>query len=298
MDTWSREGFLFVCVRVCEPLKPCLVLPAALNSSVAGEKESRCLFTGVHQATKSEISLIKSQFNYRPPTDAQQNLFVCMTGWVLTSVCVSQKCVCYVCAGMRSCHASVPGLRGKKDDPAQLTVSHAGQNNTITLLLTRTWHTPHLLPQEPHTDRHMLAHEQTYLKMLSLSIPHTISFYTRVHFLKCIEKHKRRFTESAHLRSLLTSFSKASIYFWGCQGISNRLTHFLCVRLPKHCKQASQTNMFSLNLVWLENSRESLLNPWQTNTPVYAEGEAYSNPILLISYSKFAKVWLQVKVKK
>lgn len=74
MDTWSREGFLFVyvCVRlcVCEPLKPCLVLPAALNSSVAGEKESRCLFTGVHWATKSEISLIKSQLNYRPPTDA------------------------------------------------------------------------------------------------------------------------------------------------------------------------------------------------------------------------------------
>lgn len=47
-------------------------------------------------------------------------------------------CVCYVCAGMRSRRVSVPGLRGKEDDPAQLTVSHAGQNNTITLLLTRT----------------------------------------------------------------------------------------------------------------------------------------------------------------
>lgn len=204
---------------------------------------------------------------------------MCMTGWVLTSVCVSQKCVRYVCAGMRSCRASVPGLRGKKDDPAQLTVSHAGQNNTITLLLTRTLHTPHLLPQEPHTDRDMLAHEKTYLKMLSLSIPHTISFYTHVHFLKCFEKHKRRFTASAHLKSLLPSFSKASIYLWACQGISNRLTHFLCVRLPKHCKQASQTNMFSLDLAWLEKSRESLLNPWQANAPVYAEGEAYSNPI-------------------
>ncbi len=70
-------------------------------------------------------------------------------------------CVCYVCAGMRSWRVSVPGLRGKDDDPAQLTVSHAGQNNTITLLLTRTWHTSHLLPPEPHTARHMLAHEQT-----------------------------------------------------------------------------------------------------------------------------------------
>lgn len=87
---------------------------------------------------------------------------------------VSEKCVCYVCAGMRSCWVSVPGLRGKKDDPAQLTVSHAGQNNTITLLLTRTWHTSHLLPLEPHTGRHMLVHEYTYLNT------HTICFCTHI----------------------------------------------------------------------------------------------------------------------
>lgn len=84
--------------------------------------------------------------------------------WVRMYASVSKVCVCYVCAGMRSWCVSVPGLRGKEDDPAQLTVSHAGQNNTITLLLTRTWHSSHLLPPEPHTGRHMLAHEQTYLK--------------------------------------------------------------------------------------------------------------------------------------
>lgn len=40
--------------------------------------------------------------------------------------------------------------------------------------------------------------------------------------------------------------------------------------------------MFSLDLAWLEKSRESLLNPWQANAPVYAEGEAYSNPIFFL----------------
>lgn len=69
-------------------------------------------------------------------------------------VCVSLKSVCYVCACMHGWSVSVPGLRGKEDDPAQLTVSHAGQNNTMTLLLTRTWHTSHLLPPEPHAGRH------------------------------------------------------------------------------------------------------------------------------------------------
>lgn len=76
--------------------------------------------------------------------------------------------MCYVCAGMRGCNLSAVGLRGEKDDPAQLTVSHAGQNNTITLLLTRTWHTSHLFPpdnhSEPHTGRrHMLSDDDLYL---------------------------------------------------------------------------------------------------------------------------------------
>ena len=31
---------------------------------------------------------------------------------------LSEKCVCYVCAGMRSWRVSVPGLRGKEDDPS------------------------------------------------------------------------------------------------------------------------------------------------------------------------------------
>lgn len=126
-----------------------------------------------------------------------------MTGWVLTSVCVSQKCVRYVCAGMRSCRASVPGLRGKKDDPAQLTVSHAGQNNTITLLLTRTLHTPHLLPQEPHTDRDMLAHEKTYLKLLSLSLSHTQSHFIHTYTFWSVSRN----IKGASLRQLIWSLS-------------------------------------------------------------------------------------------
>lgn len=134
--------------------------------------------------------------------------------------------------------------------PAQLTVSHAGQNNTITLLLTRTWHTSHLLPLDPHTDWHMLAHEQTYLKNTHARPPHTharLFFFAIIYTLrKCFKPHTVCFPVMAHLWPLFPSFSSASIYLWGCREGSHRPTHFLSFCLPKRCKQASQTNMFSL----------------------------------------------------
>lgn len=73
---------------------------------------------------------------------------------------------------------------------------------------------------------------------------------------KCLKPHTRCFPAMAHLKPLLPSFSSTSIYLCGCRGGSHRLGHFLSVCLPKHCKQASQTNMFSLDLVWLQRRGE------------------------------------------
>lgn len=91
-----------------------------------------------------------------------ESVCACMIGCVLELF--ERLCACYACAGMRSWRVSVlGGYGGKEDDPAQLTVSHAGQNNTITLLLTRTWHTSHLLPPRP---THRLTHACTWADIL------------------------------------------------------------------------------------------------------------------------------------
>lgn len=144
---------------------------------------------------------------------------MCVWLGVSSSLCVCLKSVRYVCAGMRSWSVSVPGLRGKEDDPAQLTVSHAGQNNTITLLLTRTWHTSHLLPPEPHAGRHACTWTDIHI-------------HTHTHTLgKSFKSHTGCFSAMAHLRPLLPSLSSMFIYLWACRGGSHHLAHFLCLCL-------------------------------------------------------------------
>lgn len=126
-------------VGVCEPLKPCVTLAAALNCTVADKK----------RADASSLGCIRPpnwKYHWSGPNSITGHQLLHNRICVCFLDSVSEACVCYVCAGMRGCNLSVVGLRGKKDDPAQLTVSHAGQNNTITLLLTRTWHTSHLFP--------------------------------------------------------------------------------------------------------------------------------------------------------
>lgn len=137
------------CACVREHLRPC---GCSLELRHGGEKAEQMPFHWA--ASGHQIGNITDQV----PIQLQatnwcitESVCVRLTGCVLDFMCVSESCECYVCAGMRSCCLSIPGLRGKKDDPAQLTLSHAGQYNTITLLLTRTWHTSHLLPPEPHT---------------------------------------------------------------------------------------------------------------------------------------------------
>lgn len=189
---------------------------------------------------------------------------LCVRDWVCPWIrlCVPE----IVCAGMRSWRVSVPGLRGKEDDPAQLTVSHAGQNNTITLLLTRTWHTSHLLPLQPHTGRHTLAHEQTNLK-------HTQPCTHTLLYTNASRESVSNPIPGASPWWLIWGLSFLHLAAWpfisgAVREVSHRLTHFLSVCLPKHCKQAFQTSMFSLELAEEERA---------CRIPVYPEGKTDKN---------------------